>query len=124
MAKFPNALEAYRFAWLVLERSRSPKHNSFEFSEGVYGAPKEFQRLDAIAIMARAELCDAGNKRRVSFFADYYLPDPQNPPPRWDNRELRQLNKALADFECALCGIDFIPRCGEKCREKKGAGGE
>lgn len=116
---FDSVSDAYEFAAVTLRvRHGGRAINYNPDAQGNRGVPKEYAYADAISIWVRAEACDPGDDRRPSWFLAYWLPDATEPQPMWTGREMTKLVKAIEDFECELCKVNFIRRCGrKKCRK-------
>ena len=113
MPKYLDMLDAYDRAATELSKRRGGRTNtpSKEAAKGGGGATKDYAYLDAMTVWARAEATDPGSGDRPYWFMLYFIPDPKKPKPEWTSVEIRILMRAVRNFGCQLCVIDFIPRC-------------
>lgn len=114
MPKYLDMLDAYDCATTELSKRRGGRTNTpikEAGSEGSGGAGKDYAYLDALTVWVRAEATDPGSGDRPYWFLLYFIPDPLLPKPEWTNAEMRLLMRAVRNFGCELCLIDFIPRC-------------
>ncbi len=126
MPKYEDTFDAYDKATTVLMKRRGGRTNTptKEHGGGGCGALKDYEYLDALTVWARAEATDPGSGDRPYWFMLYFIPDPLLPKPEWTGAEMRVLMRAVRDFGCELCVINFIPRCPKArrgCLRKKGA---
>ena len=115
-----DAGHAYQFAVEELFIRRGAKSANLDPDQrGQKNLHGEYRRLGAIAIYCRAEACDPGDDKRPSWFADWWMPEPDQPRPSWTDHERWRLYKAIGEFECLLCDIQVLVVCGDSRRMKK-----
>jgi len=112
MPKYEDILDAYDKATTELSKRRGGRTNTptKEHSGGACGA-KDYAYLDALTVWVRAEATDPGSGDRPYWFMLWFIPDRSLPKPEWTAAEMKILMRAVRDFGCELCVIDFIPRC-------------
>jgi hypothetical protein len=123
MTRFKDAAEAYDYATTELSKRRGGRSNTPD-PDAVHsgGGPKDYAWLDAITVWSRAEVTDPGSGDRPYWFLLWFIPDPLQPRPSWTETEMNILMRAVRDFECLLCEIDYIPTClhqGRRCKKRK-----
>lgn len=128
MPRYEDMLDAYDKATTVLMKRHGGRTNTptKEYGSGGGGATKDYAYCDALTVWVRAEATDPGSGDRPYWFMLYFIPDPLLPKPEWTAAEERILKRAVRDFGCELCVIDFIPRCPSArrgCLRKKRGGG-
>lgn len=116
---FNSATDAYEFGVTILQIRRGAKAiNCDPDRRGSTGQYGEYAQLDAITILGCIEAHDLVNGR-ASWFADYYFPDPCEPPPRFTVHEMRRLTERTDAFECDLCDLGFLGQRCKTCHRKK-----
>ncbi len=121
---FNSESDAYEFAVTVLQIRRGAKGGNYvrgldgelqlEQGTGCGATTHEDMVCDAIGILQAVIAHDISTERRWSWFADFFMASPTNPPEPFTPWEMGRLTPKIYNFRCNLVYMRYLGHCGRR----------
>lgn len=126
---FNGASDAYEFCITVLQIKRGTKGGNYvrgldgelQLEQGSGGGARIYEDMvcDAIGILQAIEAHDLSTERRYSWFADFFMPSPTDPPESFTQWEAWRLNPKINEFKCNLVYLRYLGHCERRGCKKR-----